>query len=116
MMKKKLPIHGSGGQRRSYMHVDDVARAFDVILHKVKKTMYGLFIISVGNEITLHVCVARVMTLLLFSPNLFIKFLLPDELGSDWRSLQHCIAARVYCNGGCQHHLQAFRLGSQGVH
>mmetsp|Transcript_35567 Transcript_35567/g.49378 ORF Transcript_35567/g.49378 Transcript_35567/m.49378 type:complete len:975 (+) Transcript_35567:126-3050(+) len=29
-----LPIHGNGLNTRSYLHVDDVARAFDLILHK----------------------------------------------------------------------------------
>jgi UDP-glucose 4,6-dehydratase len=29
-----LWIHGNGQQRRSYLHVDDVAAAFDVIMHK----------------------------------------------------------------------------------
>jgi UDP-glucose 4,6-dehydratase len=29
-----LPIHGDGSAVRSYLHVSDVARAFDVILHK----------------------------------------------------------------------------------
>mmetsp|Transcript_2675 Transcript_2675/g.9712 ORF Transcript_2675/g.9712 Transcript_2675/m.9712 type:complete len:277 (-) Transcript_2675:1955-2785(-) len=31
---KALPIHGDGSQRRSFVFVGDVARAFDVILHK----------------------------------------------------------------------------------
>ena len=30
----KACLHGSGDTRRSYVHVDDVARAFDLILHK----------------------------------------------------------------------------------
>jgi UDP-glucose 4,6-dehydratase len=30
------PLHGSGENRRSFLHVEDVARAFDVILHKGK--------------------------------------------------------------------------------
>jgi len=28
------PLHGSGKNRRSFLHVEDVARAFDVILHR----------------------------------------------------------------------------------
>ena len=31
---EKCCLHGSGEALRSYLHVDDVARAFDVILHK----------------------------------------------------------------------------------
>ena len=31
---KKCCIHGKGEARRSYIHVDDVVRAFDVILHR----------------------------------------------------------------------------------
>mmetsp|Transcript_38583 Transcript_38583/g.62245 ORF Transcript_38583/g.62245 Transcript_38583/m.62245 type:complete len:695 (-) Transcript_38583:392-2476(-) len=31
---KKLTVHGDGSSKRSYLHVDDVARAFDVILHQ----------------------------------------------------------------------------------
>jgi len=31
---QKLPIHGDGLATRSYMHVEDAASAFDVILHK----------------------------------------------------------------------------------
>ena len=30
----KLPIHGDGEAVRSYLHVRDVARAFDTVLHK----------------------------------------------------------------------------------
>ena len=30
----KLPIHGSGESRRSFLHVDDVKEAYDLILHK----------------------------------------------------------------------------------
>ena len=33
---KKCSIHGTGKNRRSFLHVDDVARAFDVILHRGK--------------------------------------------------------------------------------
>jgi dTDP-D-glucose 4,6-dehydratase len=31
---KDLPVHGNGGAVRSYLHVRDVARAFDTVLHK----------------------------------------------------------------------------------
>lgn len=31
---RKLPIHGNGSHKRSFMYIDDVIRAFDVILHK----------------------------------------------------------------------------------
>ena len=31
---KQIPIHGDGLATRSYLHVDDAAAAFDVILHK----------------------------------------------------------------------------------
>ena len=30
----ELPVHGNGGAVRSYLHVRDVARAFDTVLHK----------------------------------------------------------------------------------
>ena len=30
-----LPIHGEGKSVRSYLYVEDVAEAFDVVLHKV---------------------------------------------------------------------------------
>jgi UDP-glucose 4,6-dehydratase len=33
---KKLTVHGEGQSKRSYLHVSDVAAAFDVILHKGK--------------------------------------------------------------------------------
>ena len=32
-MGEKIPIHGDGLATRSYMHVDDAASAFDVIVH-----------------------------------------------------------------------------------
>lgn len=32
--KKKLPIHGTGENTRSFLYVDDVAAAYDLILHK----------------------------------------------------------------------------------
>jgi dTDP-D-glucose 4,6-dehydratase len=31
----KMPIHGDGSAIRSYLYVEDVAEAFDVVLHKV---------------------------------------------------------------------------------
>ncbi|ONI34006.1 hypothetical protein PRUPE_1G458500 [Prunus persica] len=34
MKGEKLPIHGNGSNVRSYLYCDDVAEAFDVILHK----------------------------------------------------------------------------------
>ncbi|KAJ0090353.1 hypothetical protein Patl1_12671 [Pistacia atlantica] len=34
MKGQKMPIHGNGSNVRSYLHCDDVAEAFDVILHK----------------------------------------------------------------------------------
>ncbi|XP_054788215.1 trifunctional UDP-glucose 4,6-dehydratase/UDP-4-keto-6-deoxy-D-glucose 3,5-epimerase/UDP-4-keto-L-rhamnose-reductase RHM1-like [Prosopis cineraria] len=34
MKGEKLPIHGDGSNVRSYLHCEDVAEAFDVILHK----------------------------------------------------------------------------------
>ncbi|XVF48200.1 hypothetical protein PTKIN_Ptkin03bG0171300 [Pterospermum kingtungense] len=34
MKGEQLPIHGNGTNVRSYLHSDDVAEAFDVILHK----------------------------------------------------------------------------------
>ncbi|KAF2302812.1 hypothetical protein GH714_008542 [Hevea brasiliensis] len=34
MKGEQLPIHGNGSNVRSYLHCDDVAEAFDVILHK----------------------------------------------------------------------------------
>jgi dTDP-D-glucose 4,6-dehydratase len=30
----ELPVHGNGAAVRSYLHVRDVARAFDTVLHK----------------------------------------------------------------------------------
>lgn len=30
-----IPIHGDGGATRSYLYVEDVAEAFDVVLHRV---------------------------------------------------------------------------------
>ena len=33
-----LPIHGDGDAVRSYLYVEDVARAFDAVLHKVGGT------------------------------------------------------------------------------
>lgn len=32
--KAKLPIHGNGNSIRSYLYVEDVANAFDIVLHK----------------------------------------------------------------------------------
>lgn len=34
MKNRPLPVHGNGSALRSYLHVDDVAEAFDVIMHK----------------------------------------------------------------------------------
>ena len=30
----RLPIHGTGKATRSYLHVDDVAKAFDIVIHR----------------------------------------------------------------------------------
>ena len=40
MEKKKLPIHGDGGNVRSYLFCEDVAEAFDLVLHKVSVHLY----------------------------------------------------------------------------
>ena len=37
-----LPIHGEGKSVRSYLYVEDVAEAFDVVLHKVSHLFIGL--------------------------------------------------------------------------
>lgn len=34
LRNESCPLHGSGDNRRSYLYVEDVARAFDVILHR----------------------------------------------------------------------------------
>jgi len=34
MEGKKMTVHGKGGALRSYLHIDDVVEAFDLILHK----------------------------------------------------------------------------------
>jgi UDP-glucose 4,6-dehydratase len=31
---KPVPVHGTGNNRRSFLHVDDVATAFDLVLHR----------------------------------------------------------------------------------
>ena len=33
------PIHGDGSNRRSYLYIDDVCEAFDVIMHRGKVGM-----------------------------------------------------------------------------
>eukprot|EP00438_Fugacium_kawagutii_P005356 Skav210330 [mRNA] locus=scaffold475:366476:384682:- [translate_table: standard] len=33
-VNKKLTVHGDGASKRSYLHVKDVAAAFDIVLHK----------------------------------------------------------------------------------
>lgn len=38
-----LPIHGDGGATRSYLYVEDVAEAFDVVLHRVGAFFLGGF-------------------------------------------------------------------------
>jgi dTDP-D-glucose 4,6-dehydratase len=32
--KQPCPLHGTGNNQRSFLHVDDVSNAFDIILHK----------------------------------------------------------------------------------
>lgn len=40
---KKLTVHGAGTSKRSYLHCDDVASAFECILHKgIRKTTYNI--------------------------------------------------------------------------
>jgi len=34
MRGRPLTVHGSGGSVRSFLHARDVARAFDVVVHK----------------------------------------------------------------------------------
>jgi len=47
---KKIPIHGDGFAKRSYMHVQDAVAAFDVILHKGQNA--HVYNIGVGEERT----------------------------------------------------------------
>ena len=44
---KKVPIHGSGEHRRSWLHVDDFCDAIDIIIHKAAD--YSIFNVS-GEE------------------------------------------------------------------
>ena len=40
---EKLPIHGDGSSMRSFLYIDDVARAFDVVLHRgVEREVYNI--------------------------------------------------------------------------
>ena len=58
LLKKKLTIHGNGLNTRNYLHVRDVAKAFDVILHHGKvKEIYN---IGGSNEVA-NVTVARTL-------------------------------------------------------
>lgn len=47
---EKLPIHGTGGQRRSYMYVKDVATAFIAIIEKGE--LYETYNIEAGDELS----------------------------------------------------------------
>ncbi|KAL0353870.1 UNVERIFIED_CONTAM: trifunctional UDP-glucose [Sesamum angustifolium] len=40
MRGKTLPIHGDGSNVRSYLYCEDVAEAFEVVLHKEKSVMF----------------------------------------------------------------------------
>ncbi len=44
---KKVPIHGSGEHKRSWLHVDDFCNAIDIVIHKA--TDYSIFNVS-GEE------------------------------------------------------------------
>ena len=48
--KEKLTIHGTGENRRNYLHVSDVANAFDAILHRGK--IGSIYNIGGTNELT----------------------------------------------------------------
>ena len=66
---KKVPLHGSGEHRRSWLHVDDFCSAIDVIIHKAPN--YSIFNVS-GEEKT----------------NLEILEIISKNLGRDLRDFK----------------------------
>ncbi|XP_014631417.1 trifunctional UDP-glucose 4,6-dehydratase/UDP-4-keto-6-deoxy-D-glucose 3,5-epimerase/UDP-4-keto-L-rhamnose-reductase RHM3-like [Glycine soja] len=42
MQGKNLPIHGDGSNVRSYLYCEDVAEAFEVVMHKVRLAMFTI--------------------------------------------------------------------------
>lgn len=61
-MAKKLTIHGDGSSKRSYLHIDDVAAAFECILHKGQDG--SVFNIGTNKEYTVLDTVRKILEVL----------------------------------------------------
>ena len=59
---KKMTIHGTGKNMRTFLYVKDVAEAFDVILHKAKP--FDLINIRGSSEITVHQVAEKICELM----------------------------------------------------
>lgn len=82
MDNQKLPIHGAGGQRRSYMHVDDVSTAFETILHKGK--IGEVYNIASQQEFTVLDVARDICELFKLNPDTQIDYV-EDRLFNDQR-------------------------------
>lgn len=72
---KKIPIHGAGDHKRSWLHVEDFCSAIDLVMHKGRKG--DIYNVS-GEE----------------KNNLEVLELLTKHLGKDFRLYKECISDR----------------------
>ncbi len=79
--EKKVPIHGDGTHRRSWLHVNDFARAVDLLMHQAP--LYSVYNVSGEERTNLEVidCIAD----LLGKDSGSIKVHITDRPGADLR-------------------------------
>ena len=74
---KKVTIHGNGENKRSFVHVDDVVRAFDIILDRGKIGD----IYNIGSDDTNEYSINDIAKIL-------INIIKPDDVIKDWLSYE----------------------------
>ena len=79
---RRLPIHGDGMATRSYLYVDDVAEAFDVVLHRgVPGEVYN---IGTKKERTVREVASEICRVFGLDPDQYLEFV-RDRAFNDQR-------------------------------
>lgn len=78
---KKIPVHGNGLHKRSWLHVEDFCNAVDLMMHKADD--YSIYNVS-GEERTNLQVIKTIMMFLGKNPNEYLSFV-NDRPGPDLR-------------------------------
>jgi dTDP-glucose 4,6-dehydratase len=81
MEDKKIPIYGKGDNVREWIHIDDHARAVDLLLHKGE--LGEVYNIGTGNEKT-NMEITKLILDIMGKSDDMIEYV-QDRLGHDWR-------------------------------